>query len=180
MPAPNKPAPTNGFDDTILDNARPTSPVKDARVEPVTPLPSPPRMPSPEPRKASGEMEAVKALVRESVAPKEAWAAALEETAKELRVELSRVSDANLDRFRVVDGELTEHESRADEHEARLKRIESNSGASAVSSNAAAESSSAVVKLFSGFLPPKLVMGIAALGALVQAIIQAVQLLRGH
>jgi hypothetical protein len=175
----NKPAPTNGFDDAV-HNTGPTVPVKDARVEPETPLPAPPRMPSPPVRRASGEVEAVKALVRESQAPKEAWAKALEDHAKELRTELMRTSQENLDKFRVVDGELTEHESRADEHEARLKRIESNSGASAVSSGAAAASSSEVVKLFSGFLPPKLVMGIAALGALVQAIIQAVQLLRGH
>lgn len=167
------------YDDEILDASRPTAkPPRgigvsgDSRREATnSPFPLPSK--APEARKASGEMQAVKALVRESVAPKEAWAVALEETAKELRHELSRVSDANLDKFRVVDGELNEHETRVDEHEERLKRIESNSTDAAVSSGA-------VQKLLSGFLPPKLVMGIAALGAIIQGALQIWQALRGH
>lgn len=156
------------YDEEILDNARPTArPLKgDVRRESNSPFPPAPGKPQEPARKASGEMEAVKALVRESVAPKEAWAVALETTAKELRTELSRVSDANLDKFRVVDDEI-------DEHEERLKRIETNSTDAAVSS-------SAVQKLLTGFLPPKVVLGLVALWSGIQAIIQLVQALRGH
>jgi len=168
------------YDEEFLDAARPTAkPPRgigvsgDSRREPSnSPFPPPPagvtgHEPRIEPaRKASGELEAVReftrASVRESVAPKEAWAEALEQHAQELR----RVSAANLDQFRVVNEEI-------DEHEERLKRIESNATDAAVSS-------SAVQKLLTGFLPPKVVLGLVALWSGIQAVIQLVQALRGH
>lgn len=127
------------------------------REEPVTPPPPPVR--------PSGEVEAVRAVIRESAAPKEAWATALEEEAKRLRQEMARNSQENLERDAEAAKAIIEHDE-------RIKRIEA-------SSSSAAASSGELVRLLSGFLPPKVVGGLLAAWAVLQTVVQLISLVKG-
>jgi tetrahydromethanopterin S-methyltransferase subunit A len=101
-------------------------------------------------------------FVAGSVAPKAEKLAALEEVVRTLREEANRSSQADL-----------EAEAKLSAHELRIQRIEAGV-------QSAASSSAQVEKFLSGILPPKVVGAILGVMGLVQLVIQAVQLLRGH
>lgn len=131
----------------------PTMPApRDPRVEPPSLAPAPP---------TAIEAE-LRAFVSTSVAPKSEQLAALEEVVRSLKHDLARGSQADL-----------EAEAKLSAHELRIQRIESGV-------TAAAGSSAKVEKFLSGFLPPKAVGAIIAAMGVVQIVIQAYQLLRGH
>ena len=131
----------------------PTMPApRDPRVEPPSLAPAAP---------TAIEAE-LRAFVSTSVAPKSEQLAALEEVVRSLKHDLARGSQADL-----------EAEAKLSEHEQRIARIES-------AATSAAGSSAKVEKFLSGFLPPKAVGAIIAAMGVVQIVIQAYQLLRGH
>lgn len=131
----------------------PTMPApRDPRVEP-------PSLAPPAPTAIEAEL---RAFVSGSVAPKAEKLAALEEMVRALKVDAARSSQADL-----------EAEAKLSAHELRIQRIESGV-------QSAAGSSAKVEKFLSGFLPPKAVGAILAAMSVVQLVIQAYQLLRGH
>lgn len=128
-------------------------------------------------RRDSSEVAAVREILKDSSTPKMTWVEALESEARRLREEIanveSRRSQADLD-FAVKQAEeLSQRDALLKSHDERLKAIEE-------SSKRAEESSAATHDQFKGPLPPKVVMGIAALGALAQLLIELIKQIRGH